>query len=492
MTQKDLKQKATSGVIWTSIQKYSTIAINFISSIILARLLTPYDYGCIGMLTIFMVLAESFIDGGFGSALIQKKRPTQTDYSTIFFWNLGMAVLLYTILFISAPAIARFYNIPILCSVLRVQGFILFVYAFNIVQRNQLQKQLRFKPLSVVTIVSSVISLTVAIIMAYHGYGVWSLVSLNILLAVIPALFFWFYVKWRPVFSFSWKSFKELFDFGLYMFLTNLLNNFSSHFQGLLIGKFYNPTIMGYYSKAGRTEYMASNSISSIIQQVAYPLYAEVQDDKKKLASIIRRMSITLSYFTFPLMFVLILCAKPLFIFLYSDRWLASVPYFQILCLAGLALCLQAVNLLSISAIGKSKTMFWWTVVKRSVGLSLVVIGLYFYGIYGLLVGVVLNQWFSYSVNIGLVSTHIGYKWWNQLKDILPIGLVAIIAGIISYYVGSLCNFSLYGDGLIKFFIYLVIYMGWSLVVKPEAYTYSMSIIGPLLSKFGRNVKKIV
>lgn len=492
MTQKDIKQKATKGVIWTSIQKYSTITVNFISSIILARLLTPYDYGCIGMLTIFMVLAESFIDGGFGSSLIQKKRPTQEDYSTIFYWNLGMAVLLYAVLYFSSPAIARFYRIPLLCDILRVQGVVLFVYAFNIVQRNQLIKRLQFKILSTVTISTSLISLTVTILLAYHGYGVWSLVSLNILNVTIPALFFWFYIKWRPICTFSWKSFKELFSFGLYMFLTNLLNNFSGHFQGLLIGKFYNPTILGYYSKAGRTEYMASNSISSTIQQVAFPLYAEFQDDKDKLGAIIRRMTMTLAYFTFPLMFILLLCAKPIFILLYSDRWLESVPYFQVLCIAGLATCLQAVNLLSISAIGKSKTMFWWTVVKRSVGLSLVVIGLYFYGIYGLLVGLVLNQWFSYSVNIGLVSAHIGYKWWNQLKDILPIGLVSITVGIISYYISSLCHFSLYADGLIRFFIYLFIYMGWSLVVKPEAYTYSMSIIGPLLSKFRRKIKKSV
>ena len=142
MPQNNLKQKAASGMVWTALQKYSSMFIQFISGIILARLLTPYDYGCIGMLSIFMVLADTFIDGGFGSALIQKKQPTQEDYSTIFYWNLGMAALMYAILFVSAPAISRFYNIPLLCDVLRVQGLILFIYAFNIVQRNQLKKKL--------------------------------------------------------------------------------------------------------------------------------------------------------------------------------------------------------------------------------------------------------------------------------------------------------------------------------------------------------------
>ena len=199
----NLKQKAAAGMVWTALQKYSTMLISFISGIILARLLTPYDYGCIGMLSIFMVLAEAFIDGGFGSALIQKKSPSQEDYSTIFWWNLGMAVLMYTVLFISAPAISRFYDIPLLSNVLRVQGLVLFIYAFNIVQRNQLRKKLNFKVLSIVTIITSVTSLIVTIIMAYNGFGVWALVAQNMITAAIPAIVFWFFIKWRPILVFA-------------------------------------------------------------------------------------------------------------------------------------------------------------------------------------------------------------------------------------------------------------------------------------------------
>ena len=248
-TQTTLKQKAVSGMIWSAFQKYSTMIIQFVSGIILARLLTPYDYGCIGMLTIFMVLAESFIDGGFGAALIQKKQPTQEDYSTIFFWNIGMSVVLYLLLYFFSPIIAHFYNIPLLSSVLRIQGVVLFVYAFNIVQRNQLRKKMKFKVLSVVTIVTSITSLAITILMAYRGFGVWSLVAQNILTAGIPALFFWFYIKWRPIYVFSKKSFHELFSFGFYMFLTDILNQFGQQIQGLLIGRFYNASTMGLYSR---------------------------------------------------------------------------------------------------------------------------------------------------------------------------------------------------------------------------------------------------
>ena len=477
-------------MIWTALQKYSMIFISFISGIILARLLTPYDYGCIGMLAIFMTLAESFIDGGFGSALIQKKQPTQEDYSTIFFWNLLVAVLLYAVLYLSSPAIARFYNIPILCDVLRVQGVILLIYAFNIVQYNQLRKKLNFKILSKVAISTSVTSLTITIIMAYHGYGVWSLVAQNILSALIPAFVFWFYIRWRPKWTFSWQSFRELFRFGFYMFLTNLLNKFGHQVQGLLIGRFYNASTMGLYSKANSTEKLASHSISQVITQVTYPLYAEVQDDKVKLAKIIREITILLSFITFPLMFILLLCAEPIFIFLYSERWSDSVPYFQVLCLAGLAYCLQSVNYQSISAIGKSKTLFVWTLVKRIMGITFVVIGLLVAGMKGLLVGMVINTWFSYAVNIGMVSKYIGYKWWNQIKDIMPVMVVSIVAALVSYGVGLFFNFSLYVDGLIKASVYVIVYLGWSYFFKPEASIKLRMTLMPLKKKFNHNIMK--
>ncbi len=472
-----LKQKAVAGMVWTALQKYSQMIIQFISGIILARLLTAYDYGCIGMLSIFMVLAEAFIDGGFGSALIQKKKPSQEDYSTIFWWNLGMAFLMYLFLYATAPAISRFYNIPLLSDVLRVQGGVLFLYAFNIVQKNQLRKSLNFKAISIVSITTALTSLCVTVFMAYKGFGVWALVTQNLITAAIPAIVFWFYIKWRPLLVFSKESFKELFGFGIYMFLTNLLTQFSQQIQGLLIGRIYSPTTMGYYSKAQGTEKLASTSISSVMTQVTYPLYVEAQDNKEQLATMIRRITMTLSYITFPLLFILLLCAKPIFIILYSDRWLQSVPYFQVLCIAGLAFCLQAVNVQSIAAIGKSRTMFIWTLIKRLIGIGFVVGGLFFWGMKGLLVGVVLNTWFCYFVNIGLVSKHIGYKWWKQLLDIFPVAAVSLVAALISYLVSHWIGLGLYLDGIVKCLTYCIVYFGWSFIIKPDAYTYFLSIL---------------
>jgi len=335
--------------------------------------------------------------------------------------------------------------------------------------------------MSIVTITTSIISLVVTIVMAYHGYGVWSLVTQQILTALIPALVFWFYIKWRPQLTFSRQSFKELFSFGFYMFLTHLLNQFGQQIQGLLIGKFYNPSVMGLYTKAYHTEKLVSTSMSQVMTQVTYPLYAEVQDDKQVLGNMIKKITMVLSYITFPLMFILLLCAKPIFVLLYSDRWLGSVPYFQVLCIAGLAFSLQSVNYQSIAAIGESQKMFIWTLVKRIMGILFVVIGLLLYGMNGLLIGMILNTWFSYFVNIGLVSRYIGYKWWSQLFDIIPTFLISVSIAILCYFIGEYFNLSLYFDGILKFVLYVILYMLISKLFKIEAYKYTKAVVIPML-----------
>lgn len=477
MSSDNLKKKATSAMIWTAMEKYATMIIGFISGIILARLLTPHDYGCIGMLAIFMALANTMIDGGFGSALIQKKMPTQLDYSTIFWWNMAMSGVLYLVLFISAPYIADFYSIPLLSPVLRVQALVLFVNALNLIQSNQLRKKLNFKLLSQITVITSIIALTITIVMAYKGFGVWALVAQYLVSSIIPAFIYWGYVRWRPQFVFSWKSFRELFSFGGYLFLTNIVGTFTLRMQGLLVGKFYNPIVLGYYSKAVSTESLASQSISSIMTQVTYPLYAQVQDDLQALRNIVKRLTMTISYVTFPLLFILILIAKPLFILLYSEKWVQCVPYFQILCFAGIAVSLQSINLQTISAIGKSKQMFIWTIVKSCFRLAFVCIGLVFWGINGLLWGMVLANWFVLFVNMSLVSKYIGYSLCKQVTDISPVVLVSITALSISYFVGNMLQLGIYEDGIVKACLFLLIYCTWSLLFKPEAFTYAMSSI---------------
>ena len=489
-TNQNIKQKAASSMVWTALQKYSTMGIQFFSGIILARLLSPYDYGCIGMLSIFMVLAETFIDSGFGAALIQKKQPTQEDYSTIFWWNIGMATFMYILLFFTAPLVANFYNIPLLSSVLRVQGIILFIYAFNIVQRNQLKKKLNFKVLSIVTISTSLTAFVVTVFLAYKGFGVWALVVQQIVVAAIPAIVFWFFIKWRPIFVFSKKSFKELFSFGFYMFLSHLINTFSMHLQGLLIGKVYNASTMGYYSKASSTESYASSFISNVLSQISYPVMSEVQNDKTRMISILKRFIGASAYITFPMLLLLMLLAKPIFVLLYSDKWLTSVPYFQILCFAGIATCLQNINYFAVAAVGKSKAILKWTIVKRVTGLVLTIAGLWAFGIYGMLVGGVLTSWIIYLVNAGLVSKYVGYTGMQQFRDLLPIILASSMAFLGAYLLGQLLPISGNPMALIQLLAYIAIYLVISIGFKMESFFSTKDMVGVLLKKVLQTLRK--
>ncbi len=488
MEVKQLKHKAINGVIWTSIQRFMSIFIQFISNIILARLLTPDDYGCIGMLAIFMLLSAAIIDGGFSSALIQKKRPTQEDYSTIFFWNLGLSIVIYLVLYTAAPFIAGFYHMDLLCPVLRVQGVVLIINALQSVQVNQLNKQFKFKKISIVTLCSSVVSISTTIVMAYNGCGVWSLVVQNLLMSAIPTLIYWLTNNWKPMFVFSTSSFKELFKFGFFMFLTSLISTFVTNIQGLLIGRFYNASTMGFYSKAHNTERLASTSISQVISQVSYPLYAELQDNKNDLIKTIRKLTLSVSYVTFPLMFLLILLGKPLFIFLYTEKWLEAVPFFQILCFAGLAICLLAINSQSIAAIGKSKEMFIWSLIKHSVGVLFIIAGFYLGGIKGLLLGMVTKSWFLYFINASLVSYFIGYKLKNQLKDIFPILCMSVAAFALSFMASHFLGAYLYLDAVLRLLVFLAIYMGCSIFLKIEAYGLFKDLALPIINKIKKKL----
>lgn len=483
----NIKQKAFSSVIWTTIQKFAGSFIQFISGIILARLLDPADYGCIGMLAIFMSIANVFIDAGFGSALIQKKRPTREDYSTIFFFNLGMSLVMYVVLFFSAPLIARYYRMDLLASVLRVQGVVLIINAFATIQTNQLKKQFRFKKIATVTLLTSIVSLGVTIYMAYSGFGVWALVTQYILTALIPAIIYWFTNHWTPLLTFSKKSFKELFSFGGYMLAMSIVTTIGNEIQGLLIGRFYNPATMGFYSKARSTEKLVSRTFTDVLSQITLPLYAELQDERSRLITAIKKLTGNIAYLTFPLMLLMILVAKPIFVLLYSEKWLPSVPYFQILCLAGIAGCLQFANNQAIAAVGKSKVMFYWTLLKRAVGIAMIVGGLALFGMKGLLVGMVLQIWFMYLVNVYLVSKHIGYGFWRQLLDLLPILLLSIASFVIAYIVGRFVHTNMYVQGGINIMVFAIVYLFGSVLFKFEELQTVKQMFFSLTKKFNKH-----
>ena len=480
----NLKQKAISGVVWSAIHKFASVFLGFVSGIVLARLLTPHDYGVIGMLTIFLAISQTFIDGGFGSALIQKKKPTDEDYSTILYWNLGLSMVLYFVLYACAPYIAKFYSLPILSDVLRVQGIVLIINAARIVQHNQLRKKLQFKKVAIINFTASAIALCVTVYLAWKGWGVWALVAQQLLVGFLATTFYWAIAKWRPKFCFSTKSFKELFGFGGFILLSNLFNTLCNNIQGLLIGKVYNSSTLGYYTKAKQTEEYASTFISSVLDQVSYPVLSEAQDSCQRMTSILKKFIGTSAYITFPLMLLLILLAKPIIIILYSERWLPCVPYFRILCLAGIAISLQNINYFAVAAIGKSKQLLAWTFVKRGLGLAFVVGGLWIYGIYGLLIGSVVTSWLIYFINAGLVSKYIGYTIRCQLIDLFPIITLSLIAFTVAYSSELLMKINtIFMEGLIKAILFVVIYFVFSHYGKIRAYLFTIEFARTLIMK---------
>lgn len=491
MAKGSLKYKTISGVFWSGFQKFGAMAIAFIANIVLARLLSADDFGCIGMLAIFIMISNTFIDGGFGSALIQKKEPTEEDYSTIFYWNLFLSIILYLILFFAAPYIASFYHIPLLKQVLRVEGVILIINALSIIQNNRLRKQLRFRKLAIIEITSALISISITITLAACGWGIWALVAQQILMCFFTTLLLWITGKWHPKLVFSWKSFKELFNFGFFILLANLVNTFCNNIQGLLIGRVYNASTMGYYSQGKKLEELSSTSISNVIDRVAYPILAESQNDKPRMIHMLSQFITSLAYLTIPLMLLFILVAKPLILIIYTDKWLPTVPYFQILCIAGIAISLQGINYYAVAAIGKSKNLLLWTLIKRSIGLVLVVGGLAAFGMNGLLAGMVITSYTIYIINASLVHKHIGYKLYRQFLDLLPI----ILTGVFSFVAAYLCSLiipssNIYLIGCVQLFVFLILYIGTSYIFKIKAFCNFVEIARDFIQKFKNKLSK--
>lgn len=423
--------KTIWGTAWSIVQKFGTLLINFISSMVLARLLSPDDYGCIGMLMIFVTLSQAFVDGGFASALIQKHNPTQTDLSTVFIWNVFLSICLYGIIYLAAPYIAHFYNIPLLVSVLRIMGLSLIINSFSIVHVAILQIQLQFKALAIRDIVSNLLSVILTIFLAYHGLGVWALVAQILSVGLFKSIILWITCTWRPCLSFSFQAFKSLFRFGGFMFLTNILNALGNNIQGLLIGRYATAVDMGYYSQGKKLSDVASTGFSSVVEQVAFPVMSGFNSDSPKSASsVLKKYLSTVAFFVIPLMLLLVLVSVPVITIVYSRKWLPVVPYFNLLCIAGIFLSLQAILQSSLAAKGESKVLFIASIIKRSLEISLMIAGLLLFSIKGLLIAMIISSVVSFLINAFLVHKRIGYRLKEMLKDLLPIALISFIAFI--------------------------------------------------------------
>lgn len=432
MIEKSLGAKAATGAIWASIDKFSSMVLQFLVNLILARLLLPSDFGAIGMLTIFISVSQVLIDGGFGSALIQKKNPTQSDYSTIFFWNIFFSTIIYLFIFILSPYIGDFFSMPILSKILRVVGLGIIVNSVLDIQATRLRKNLAFKKLAITNLGSYSLSATIAIISAYNGFGVWSLVIMQLSYGIFSIIVLRIISGWSPSFSFSKESLKGLFYFGGYIMASNILQEICRNIQGIIIGRSFSATQMGYYSQAQKLDTIVSYSIPQVIVQVMYPVYSSVQDDKDKLIDIIKMNLRVIAVLIFPILVVLIILANILIEFLYGNKWVNSVIYFQILCCGGFFVCLQNVNYYAVAAIGKSKPLFIWSFYKWFFLILSIFIGS-LWGMNGIMWGMVCGSINIYVINALLTSKYVGLRFYYQIKCLSPIFLTTIISVSLSY-----------------------------------------------------------
>lgn len=423
MDRQELGNNAAKGAVWATADRFLHMGLQFVVNLVLANLLVPADYGAIVMLAIFISVSQILIDGGFSSALIQKKEPTQTDYSTVFYWNTAFSCALYLILFALAPLIARFYHMPELCAVLRAIGLSIIISSTLTIQHARLRKQLAFRTLAITNISTYIVSSAVGIVMASNGAGVWSLVTMQLLYGLFSVIILLIITRWLPSAVFSTATMKELFSFGGFILAANVLQTICQNLQGLIIGRRFNATETGYYGQAYKLDQVTSYSLPQVIVQVMYPVYSSIQDDRERLAEMLL-MNIRVICFTiFPTLAGLILCADELFLLLYKDLWLPAAPYFRVLCVSGLFMCLQNVNFYAVAAVGRSRALFNWSIYKWGFLLAALLAGMFF-GIYGILWAMVLSSFNIFMVNAYLAQRYVGISMLREMRVIAPMLLM--------------------------------------------------------------------
>ncbi len=427
-----LTQKTIKGTSWSFIDSISSQGITFLVGLVLARLLTPDDYGLIGIITIFIAVFNSIVDSGFSSALVRKNDATDTDYNTVFVSNMVVSVVLCLALYFSSPPIARFFERPQLDALLKVMSCIVVINAFAIIQRTLLVKRIDFKTQTKISLISSITSGVIGIGMALNGLGVWSLVGQQISRQLLNTIFLWVYAKWYPKLQFSWQSFKELFGFGWKLLVSGLIDTIWREIYQVVIGKCYSPATLGQYTRASQFGSICSSNLSSIIQRVSYPVLSSIQDDKVRLKAGYKRIIKISMLLSFVLTLGMGACAESMIQVLIGDQWLPAVPFLQILCFSLMMYPLHSLNLNMLQVQGRSDLFLKLEIIKKIVAVGPLLLGI-FVDIYWMLTGSVFTGLFAYYLNAYYSGPALNYSIKEQVKDILPSFCVALTMALIVY-----------------------------------------------------------
>lgn len=428
-----LKNKTVKGVAWSGIDSVAQYGVSFIVSIILARLLSPDDYGLLGIVAIFTAVCNTLINAGFTTALIRKKNATDDDYNTTFIVNLLMSLLLYAIIYFVSPLIARFFDREELVSLTRVSSLGMIFGALALVQQTKLTKRIDFKSQTIITIVASVTSGIIGIVLAILNFGVWALVMQQLSSQILRTVLLWFVNKWIPQFRFSTKSFHELFGFGWKMMLSGVLDTIWKELYQVIVGKFYSPATLGQYTRAKSFSQMFSSNLTMVVQRVTYPVLSSIQDEKERMILAYRRIIKTAMFITATGMFFLGAISEPLLYCLIGPKWHEAATYLPLICISGSFYPLNAINLNMLQVQGKSDLFLFLEIVKKVVGLLPLAV-CFKYGVMPMLYVNLIIVFISFLLNSFFSGKLLGYSSWMQIKDIAPyFGIGSIVAGIVYF-----------------------------------------------------------
>ncbi len=435
----ELKQKTIKGLLWSAVDNFSNLGVSFIIGIILARLLSPDDYGIVAMVVIFFAIAQTFVDSGFSNAIVRKKDRTESDLSTCFYFNIFVGLGFYVLLFLCSPFIADFYNQPILSPIVKISGLNVLINSLCIVQQAQFTIQIDFKTQAKVTLTSTVISGILGILLAYFGYGVWALVWQGVIGSFIRMLLLWIFSKWRPRESFSKDSFHYLFGYGSKLLASGLLDTTYNNIYPIVIGKFYSPAQLGNFSRALSFAQLPSSNITSILQRVTFPVLSTIQDDIPRLQANYRRLLKLSAFIVFPLMMGLASVAFPLIRVVLTPKWEGCSLYLQIICFALILYPIHAINLNLLQVKGRSDLFLRLEVIKKIVGVCIMCITIPL-GITAMCIGMVVSSLISLFINTYYTGKLINIGCLKQIRDLLPILFNSLLMGSMVYLFIQLFN----------------------------------------------------
>ncbi len=477
----NLRRQTLSSMAWRFAERSGAQVIQFVVSIILARLLTPADYGLIGIVTVFITIASVFANSGLGQALVQRKNADDVDFSTVFYFSIAFSLVLYCALYVCAPTIADFYKSPQLTDVVRVLGVTVIIGAFNSTQQAYVQRTMQFKRFFYSTIGGTILSAVAGIMMAYAGYGVWSLVMQQIVMQVGNVIILWFTLKWRPKMVFSIKRAGMLFSYGWKLLCSSILDTVYNNMYSLIIGKFYSQSDLGYYNRGKQFPLVIIQNLNSAIDSVLFPVMSKAQEEKERLKAMVRRSIVTSTFLVFPLMAGMAAVAEAVTLILLTDKWLPAVPYIRFCCFSYAFWPVHTANLQAIKAMGRSDIYLRLEIAKKVIGIIILVVTIP-YGLYTMMIGRCVSTIISTFINAYPNRKLLGYSYREQLRDILPSFALAIVMCLIVLSV-ELLNLNMWATISVQVVVGAVVYIGGAKLFKLESYSYIKNIANSYIKR---------